>query len=265
MTKAHRAFVAAHEEHKSPSSGCIIYCTGKYEIGNAHSHRWNAGKQAKAEKRVPYNDYDLWKSRKISLSGWSAKSVAKLQAEGGFVGTPGATGNVKPFYRSFHPFNHNAHHILPSSSIEQCIEQVVKMAAPNEGNMRSLVVGGMLSEPYNNNDKPNMIVLPTRRPDARVLGLPIHTDGSCDHPDYRDMVDAQLKAEFPPKYTGMASEVAAAKHDAKVKAPAVKGTLVPISTSIYEALISLAVARAKLGESLDSVSDDLNTMSLLGR
>ena len=122
MTKEHRAFVVAHEAHNPPGGGCIIYCTGKYEIGNPHSHRWNAGKQAKAEKRVPYNDYNLWKSQKINLEG--------------------------------------------------AIDQVVSMAKKNQDNMRNLVVGGLLSEPYNNNDKPNMIVLPTRRADARKLGLP---------------------------------------------------------------------------------------------
>ena len=93
MTKEHRAFVVAHEAHNPPGGGCIIYCTGKYEIGNPHSHRWNAGKQAKAEKRVPYNDYNLWKSQKINLEGWQPKHVARLAAEGGFSGTPTATAS----------------------------------------------------------------------------------------------------------------------------------------------------------------------------
>ena len=266
MTKEHRAFVVAHEAHNPPGGGCIIYCTGKYEIGNPHSHRWNAGKQAKAEKRVPYNDYNQWKSQKINLEGWQPKHVARLAAEGGFSGTPTATtGNIKPFYRSFYPFNHNAHHIIPTSNLEGAIDQVVSMAKKNQDNMRNLVVGGLLSEPYNNNDKPNMIVLPTRRADARKLGLPIHTDGSCDHPKYRDMMSAQLMAEFPPKYSGMAGEVSSAKHDAKIKAPALKSTLVGISTSMYDAIISLAMARKNLGESLDAVESELNALSQAGK
>jgi len=262
MTKEHRAFVANHKDHKPPGGGCIIYCSGKYEIGNPHSHRWNAGKQAKAEKRVPYNDYDLWASRKINIDGWKPSSVKRLSGEGGFVGTPTATtGKVKPFYRSFHPFNHNAHHILPTSSIEKCINLVVARAAKNQGNMQNLVVGGILTEPYNNNDKPNMIVLPTRRSDARRLGLPLHTDGSCDHPQYRDMIDAQLQAAFPPKYDSMANEVAAAVHNANISAPAIKGMLVPLSEAMYEAIIATAVARQHLGESLDSIKDELNALS----
>lgn len=263
MTKEHRAFVAKHKAHNPPGSGCIIYCSGKYEIGNPHSHRWNAGKQAKGEKRVPYNNYDLWASRKVNIDGWKPSSLSKLVAEGGVVGTPTATtARVKPFYRAFHPFNHNAHHIIPTSNLEKVINMVVKQAKPNGGRMRDLVVGGLLEEKYNNNDKPNMIVLPTRRADARVLGLPLHTDGSCDHPVYRDMMAVQLEAKFPPKYASLASAVAAEKHpDEDKKAPALKGTLVPISEAMYEAIISIAVGRANLGESLDSVSDQLAVLA----
>lgn len=263
MTAGHQAYVKAHEAH-TKSSGCIIYCTSKYEEGNPHSHRWNAANQARAEGRVPYNDYKMWESQEVD--NWSLTQLESLGKEGGLDGAISSAagkhvGKVKPFYRSFHPFNHNAHHIIPSSNLEQCINAAVAKAAPNEGRMRDLVVGGMLTEPYNNNDQANMIVLPTKRRDSLRLGLPIHTDGTADHPDYRRTMAKQLKGKMRALYRSLASAVAAEDHPKDQTVPAARPVLVPISKQTYEAIIAMAVSKRTAGNTLDQARRDVVRMA----
>lgn len=255
MTEAHVKFVKAHEAH-SRSSGCIIYCMSQYVEGHPHSHRWHAANQARGESRVPYNDYKLWESQEVN--NWSEDQLKALDKEGGLDGPITQAGGkhlgkVKPFYREFHPFNHNGHHIIPSSNIEECIDKAVAKAAPNEGRMKDLVVGGLLTEPYNNNDQPNMIVLPTRLRDSQILGLPIHTDGQADHPDYRTTAGKQIKGKFQSAYRSLAAAVAAEVHPKDQKVPTLGPALVAISRQNYEAMIAMAMSRASAGKSLDTV------------
>lgn len=257
MSKAHVKFVQAHAAHNAPGGGCIVYCTGSYEPGNAHSHRWHAANQARGESRVPYNTYDLVNPVPIF------RPLARLQAlqsQGGLAApiTPTANPNthasmVQPFVTMEDPFPHNAHHIIPSSNLEECILKVVAKAAPNEGRMQDLVIGGLLSEPYNNNDQPNMIVLPTSLPDSQVLGLPVHTDGQPDHKPYRRTVERQIKGRFQSAYRSLAAAVAAEVHPKDQKVPTMGPTLVAISRQNYEAIIAVAMSRAAAGRSLDAV------------
>lgn len=257
MTKAHVDFVKAHAAHNAPGSGCIIYCTGRYEPGNAHSHRWHAGNQARGESRVPYNTYNL--VNPVPIFRPTARLQA-LQAQGALAApiTPTTTPNistssVRPFFTQEEPFPHNAHHIIPSSNLEECIDKAVAKAAPNEGRMKDLVIGGLLSEPYNNNDQPNMIVLPTRLQDSQALGLPLHTDGQPDHPDYRSTAAKQLKGKFQSAYRSLAAAVAAEVHPKDQNVPTMGPTLVAISRQNYEAIIALAMTRASAGQTLDQV------------
>ena len=49
----HRENVEKRVAHQPPGSGCVTRCQGgKYVEGNAHSHRWNAAEQARAETEV---------------------------------------------------------------------------------------------------------------------------------------------------------------------------------------------------------------------
>ena len=267
MTKEHVNYVKAHKAHRKSVAGCIVYCTSMYEPGNSHSHRWNAAKRARGEKRVPYNDYGLFTPKQIWRGQKSMKYLTKLKAAGLVVGsispTPDGklTATVKPFSTYDTPFKHNAHHIIPSSELEAVIDKVVAKAAPNEGRMRDLVIGGLLMEPYNNNGQPNMIVLPLKLADSRVLGLPIHTDGQADHPDYRRSCATQLTARVQSKYVSLASAVAAETHPVDQNVPALKDTLESLSNAIYEAIISLAQARVAKNKidkkSLDDVRAQL--------
>ncbi|HWB81320.1 MAG TPA: hypothetical protein VG755_40435 [Nannocystaceae bacterium] len=262
MSKKHREFVKTHKAHNKKGGGCIVYCTSKYDPGDPHSHRYHAAEQARGENRVPYNDYEMVKPTRLYRS---MKYLKELKKAGGVVGAVGSTSrkkvgvaNVKPFYTSAHPFKHNAHHIIPSSNLEQSIDKVCENAKPNQERMRNIVIGGLLGEPYNNNDRPNMIVLPLLLEDSEVLGLPIHTDGQADHPDYRRSVETQLKARFQSGYTSLASQVAALKHDDDdPDPPPMKPTLEPLSKATYEAIIGMAVSKRAAKKSLDMIRAQL--------
>ncbi|MEX1365913.1 MAG: hypothetical protein AB1Z98_22490 [Nannocystaceae bacterium] len=265
MSKEHVSYVKAHEAHSS-SSGCIIYCTSRYEPGNPHSHRWHAANQARGEGRVPYADFPLFESRRF----FRPKAILEgLQKRGGIEGaiTPDGrtyTGMVRPFHSAEHPFPHNAHHIIPSGEIEGCINKVVAKAAPNEGRMQDLVVGGLLTEPYNNNDQPNMIVLPTELEASEVTGLPKHTAQSASsgrnlpqHMNYSAMVRKQLRCKFVKLYRSLSSAVAAEVHPKDQKVPTAGPMMVAISRQTYEAIISIAQARSAVGATMDSTAREI--------
>lgn len=268
MSKEHVNFVKAHAAH-SRSSGCIVYCTGTYEEGNPHSHRWHAANQARSETRVPYTDFPLFESRRFYRP---KRILERLEKQGGIEGaiTPDGntyTGMVKPFHHMEHPFPHNAHHIIPSGELEGCINKVVAKAAPNEGRMRDLVVGGLLTEPYNNNDQPNMIVLPTELEASEVTGLPIHTAQSAatgrnlpQHKNYSAMVRKQLRCKFVKLYRSLSAAVAAETHPKDQKVPTAGPMMVAISRQTYEAIIAIAQARA-VGANLDSTARELLRLS----
>lgn len=257
--KDHKTFVKAHKAHDKKANACLVYCTSKYEPGELHSHRWHAAERARAETRVPYTKYELFQRQQIwrapkalgYLTELAGRNVADSVSQ---VGNK-VTANVDPFSVDDKPFKHNAHHIIPSGSLEEAIGRVVAKAAPNEGKMQELIVGGLLEEPYNNNDKPNMIVLPMLFPDSDKLGLPTHLEKGAgkNHPDYSRGVLTNLNLRFGRAYTSLATDVAAQKHVGKTDMPAMRASLVSLSNSVYEAIIALAVANKAKRKSLDAL------------
>lgn len=142
----------------------------------------------------------------------------------------------------------------------KCILDTAQNAAPNVTRMENIVVGGILKEPYNINRKENMIVLPTEKsPAAIVLGLPIHTEGSCSHNNYSELVETEVRAVFSAKYDSLADEVSEEKHGAygKHAPPPIRSAMDSISEAMYEAIIMVAVERKFLEQSLDSIRDEL--------
>ena len=120
--------------------------------------------------------------------------------------------------------------------------------------MRNLVIGGLLREPYNNNDKPNMIILPMEEADSDALRLPKHLEeeGKKDHPDYwRGVVTSSTSVRAG--VLVLAADVAAQKHPSETDMPAMKGSLVALSDSVYEAIITMAVAARPSRKTLDQL------------
>lgn len=254
----------AYKKHNAHGTGCVMRCTSAYQPGKAHSHRWNAAERARGESDIPYNDIKMWEKSQ-EVDNWTLKKLQNLQKEGGLAGAitkKGSKhlGNVKPFYRSFHPFNHNAHHIIPIGIMLKAIINTSKSAKPNVTRMENLILGGLIDEPYNINDQPNMIVLPTQLKPAEILHLPIHLDNKrWDHPAYSRKIKTHVEAKFKSEFASLCGQVAAEKHDDKKDhtTPAMESSLETISNSMYKAIIGLAKAGTRVGENLDAVGHAL--------
>lgn len=263
-TEQHIEGLEAYKKHNAHDTGCIMRCTDPYQEGKAHSHRWNAAERARAETDIPYNDIEMWEKVQ-EVNTWSLEKLNILKGEGGLAGPitgPDSKpiGKVKPFYRSFHPFAHNAHHIIPVSILLKSIINTAKSAKPNFTRMENLIVGGLIDERYNINDQPNMIVLPTQLKPAEILHLPIHLEEKkWNHPAYSRKVKAPVEAKFKEKFQSLASQVAAESHDETKEhtTPPMATSLEGISNAMYKAIISLAKAGSRVGEHLDAVSHSL--------
>jgi len=261
--EAHRAEIKAMEAHQPPGSGCVVRCESAYVEDNSHSHRWNAAEQARAEPQV----YDLPMDEPWRIVGWGIEKLTALKRRGGLAGEIGKdakgrnVASLKPFYRRFIPFPHNAHHIIPVSVLwRDVIDKAVAKAEDDPGTMFNLVVGGLLQEPYNHNDRPNMITLPTRVEESRKLGLPMHLQGKCrDHPNYSEVVSAHVRAKVPRKYDQLAQALNDKQHPDSEASVQVKKMLVAISETTYDAIISLARTSAAANKTLDEVAAEIAT------
>jgi len=257
----HRKKVEKRDAHKPPGTGCVTRCQGgKYVENNAHSHRWNAAEQARAETAV----YTIPLNNNASIPSWRKPALVRLHQEGGLVGRlrKNAGNKLKPFFRQWWPFPHNAHHIIPMSVLWQNIDVAVAKAKKDPGKMFDCVIDGMLTEPYNHNDRPNMITLPTANRESKALGLPQHLeDKALDHPSYSDVVAAQVRAKLPPKYGPLATAVDKAEHPDTPEYVKVKSTLVPIAEATYRAIIALAKEKKLAGKTLDESAQEISALA----
>ncbi|MEX1363185.1 MAG: AHH domain-containing protein [Nannocystaceae bacterium] len=256
MTEKHKNFVKQHEEHDKDGAGCIVYCTSDYDEGNPHSHRYNAAEQARGEGRVPYSSYC---HSPFEVGTWSLSKLNQFKNQGGLASAITYSGtqpvaSVKPYAVEFHPFPHQGHHIIPSENLEIALTKVMKVAGSRAAEVQNFVVGAILKEPYNNNDKPNMIVLPTQLQDSQVLGLPKHL-GS--HPNYSKMVYGKVVRKFNKAYKGVAKAIKNMEHVEDQDVPPIKPDMLSISVGMYEAVITTAVAKRSAGRTLNEVSDVL--------
>ena len=254
----HRAEIKAMDAH-TKTSGCVVRCESAYKEGESHSHRWNAAEQARAEKDVYTIKEEPWR-----IVGWAMKKLRALAGEGGLVGAISKEGKknvakIKPFYRMFIPFPHNAHHIVPMGVLwNDVIDKAVNKAKKAPGDMFNLVIGGFLTEPYNHNDRPNMITLPTREKESKQLGLPIHLAKKArSHPVYSSKVASQVSAKVPPKYDSLAKALNEKKHPPNEATVHVKKILIDISEATYKAIMSMARSAKTAGKTLDETADEI--------
>ncbi len=249
--KEHKEYLELHKSHHKGGGGCIIYCTADYDENNTHSHRWQASKRAVGE---PYSTY-----KPQEVNTWSLKKLQKYEKQGGLATAITQkkgkdVASIKPFSTDWHPFHNQAHHIIPSAQIEKCIFKVSEIAKPKQPEMQNLAVGSLLKEPYNNNDMPNMIILPCQLQVSQDTGLPIHMG---DHPNYSDMVYAKIIRKFNKAYSKTAEAIKDKVHTEDEKVPPLKPDLVPISQGIYKAIIKLAKAKAVAGKKLNEITDQI--------
>ncbi|MCH9684677.1 MAG: AHH domain-containing protein [Deltaproteobacteria bacterium] len=239
---------------------------GTYVEGDTCSHRWQASKRAIRDfssGAIPYKS-----ATAIARMRWGVAHLAKIATyvrQGKTAGVKRKYGgqqsfSLKPFSTFWWPWENNAHHIIPRSTLASVLDDISGAASPNEPTMFEVMVEGLLKEPYNLNDEPNMIMLPVRNDDAIDMGLPRHLEGSGvgtrDHPVYSDAVWAQTQGKLEPKYQALASAIANNKHQEDEDPPAVRSVLEGISNATYNAIL----AQAKLEYAAGSTDVSLDTV-----
>jgi len=157
---------------------------------NSCSHRWQSYMQMKGDKRL-YN----WPKYKSLSEQTSRVSTAAIKKDGvifpdwykySLKQPKKGDWNVKGknfFHQCYIPYWHEAHHIVPNSTLRNSI---AKVGASFVDTVRQ----GLLKEKYNVNEKKNMIMLPLDKPIARALKLPVHrkTASHRNHSAYSNNV-----------------------------------------------------------------------------
>jgi hypothetical protein len=255
MAKAeekHRSEFKALPEH-SEKSGCIVRCQSTYVEKHAHSHRWQAAERARSRPDIyPISlDKPRWLTKSLDF-------IERLRNEGGVAAEGAAKGgkaafSTKPFVRTYSPWPHNAHHIIPMSVLWNEVIKKAEAKVPEEKQPRmlNLIMRGVLTEPYNHNAEPNMVLLPTADREAKLLGLPKHLEQKeKDHPKYSALIKTQITGVHT-KYDGLAKDVEAEKHEAEIKPAQIRTPLEDISDAVFEALVAVAKVNKGKAQTLD--------------
>ena len=95
------------------------------------------------------------------------------------------------------PYWHEAHHIVPNSTLRSAIEVAVKPASDQPAYKR-VVRKSLLEEKYNLNHQHNMMMLPIEAPVGKGMGLPLHrkTPSHRSHSTYSKYVLSELEKFF---------------------------------------------------------------------
>lgn len=263
MAKHTKLGLDKKDKHKP---GCVTRHVGTYVEDNPCSHRWNAAKRARAEKRINYTDANT-----VSDNRWIATEKATKKAKR-YLGLgkikslgPAQDGrltiNIEPFATFWWPWLNNAHHIIPRSTLAKVLDVAAKQAAPNEAEMMDLAVEGLLDEKYNLNAEVNMIALPIREKQAAAMNLPRHLQGwgagARDHPVYSQEVHDFLEPTVTSKYKALAAQMKDEKHDDGGSSAAVAEFLNDVSDFTYTEIITNAAAQRAQGladVTLDSIT-----------
>ncbi len=261
---AHENLGVKSGKHKP---GCVTRHISTYVEGDTCSHRWQAAKRARGDSR--YIDANAIAQMRWNATAKNMATIAGYAKTGKTTGVKRKYGGkqsftLKSFSTYWWPWENNAHHLIPRSTLAGVLEEIARAAAPNENIMFDVMVQGLLGEPYNLNDEPNMMMLPMRNDDAILMALPRHLSGSgtgCfDHPDYSLAVRGQVKGKLNPKYQNLATAIKTNKHQKKESAPACRKALEGISNATYNAILSKAAADHAAGVAdvtLDSLGPNL--------
>lgn len=189
-----------------------------YVPNNSCSHRWQALKQALAnkglyapKKEIP-RDSKTWE---LLFRGGSAQKISKIPGA-----RPSIVNRSLYFLEVPHPkeeewevsetnanfkwdcntpYYHEAHHVVPDAMLRQLIWELY---GPREGGSLELalfVIEGLLEVPYNVNHMRNMLILPMDDRVGDLIMLPIHRETqSCSHTAYDTYVKSLLSTAFMP-------------------------------------------------------------------
>lgn len=258
----HGVLKPSHEMHRP---GCLSGHESRYIEGNTCSYRWYAARRARADERIRYAGTDgvankWWtraKDRQARLEDWERHGkIRDLN-----VGSTRLSFKHDSFTTGWWPWDNHVHHIIPHSSLIQLLDEIALKAEPREQRAFNVMVNGLLGEPYNINDEPNVMILPIRDDDAVAMGLPRHLLGTgrrtADHPDYSREVKRELGKRISPRYRALITAIKTKKHPRRAKPPVLRPVLEALSIETYEEILSKTEARRNAGATnlcLDSIA-----------
>jgi hypothetical protein len=211
-----------------PDGGCLNRHVGGKPcdtVGNVCSHRWQAYEKM---KDTATSLYDWPRYRSLADEG-KRRRTARMRGKSGnlfpkyyrtFLDPPGegdwnVAGN-NFFMRAYEPYWHEAHHIVPNSTLAGAIANV------GEGAYTIVIRCGLAGEKYNLNDKKNMVMLPMDRPVSAAMRLPRHRQTAAirSHGGYSKHVagrvqkilnplEQQLKNHEPREYESVKAAIEA--------------------------------------------------------
>jgi hypothetical protein len=204
---------------------------------NSCSHQWQA------YKRMLDDDSDLYNNKcgKVELGS----HVKWRKAEKGQSSVYWATLRRQPqdpewnvgYKNNFNthcnvPYYHEAHHIIPNSTLRTAILETFKPNATQVPWFRKQLV----NEGYNLNHKSNMIMLPLEKKIGKALELPCHRDPyTPSHEVYSTQVKDKVKSIL------QSNKKAVAEHK-KADYTACKGRLTTLSDELYQSILAAGLS-----------------------
>lgn len=170
----------------------------------------------------------------------------------------GVENNFKHYLK---PYWHNAHHIIPNSTLSKAIDAALK--DEEDPSLGDMIRGGLLKGEYNLNDKVNMIILPMDKAVGDAMNLPRHIMGHeagpnekaqyWDHPDYSRLVQLGLRPVMV-GYKQAIKDAIKDKHHEKIPTKLAKEQLEEASDAVFQVIKNPAEYNVSFrGDSLDEV------------
>lgn len=200
------------EYPKLHPSGCLnrhVDGTPEECSGDTCSHRWQAYKQMEGDSGLyNWNKYESLSKQKSPIKTAAFLSEGKVFPTfySMYIDQPGENdwdvgetykGNKNFWWKCYHPYWHEAHHVIPNSTLRNSIVKATK-GAPDAEALVMTIRGGLLKEKYKLNAKLNMIMLPLDKAVSKALGLPRHrkTAALPHHAAYSKNVQSKLMEIF---------------------------------------------------------------------
>lgn len=155
---------------------------------NSCSHQWQAQRRGETEIKKIYN-WPAYKDMKAAKQVFFQGKTANVGKPSNGDWDAGAGDNFKHCNK---PYFHEAHHIVPNSTLKKAIDEAFKKASTIR-----YIRGALLDAGYNLNHMSNMINLPLDTAVANALKLPRHRVlPRMHHNDYSVVVQEQLVKKF---------------------------------------------------------------------
>lgn len=234
------------------------------ETGHLCSHQWQAIVKAEANPGM-YNypkyadlcgDGRFVTGARVSKKGnfWPPRYAMQhtFDAAGNWVPykkrpKPGQwdVGVGRNFQHYLKPYWHNAHHIIPNSTLSKAIDESVKNEE-EAGKLALMIKGGLLKGTYNLNDQVNMVILPMDKAVGDAMNLPRHIKGHeagpnekaeyWNHPDYNRLVQLGLRPVMITYLSAIKKALAQGKDHDKIPTKLAKKELEEASDAVFQAI-----------------------------